>query len=168
MRGRLLLFSLLLSAAACGTSSRLIEDRLSTPAVITAVELGNVRFDYARWANRDEADHATAKRHEAEWAKALGDAFLARATQRGLASGGERTPVDITIVDLDPGRHTHRSDFGIDDGPGIVTAVVEPRGHGSFRMNAKITVGAWGGDFQYVLEKLGKDAADHLLKRARG
>jgi len=165
LRPILVLFAFAVPFAACGTSSRLIEDNLTEAASIHGVTLGVVRFDYSRWTNRDERDRTTAKDNEAAWAKALGDAFLARATERGFATGSDRTPVDITIIDLDPGEHTQRSDYGVDDGTGTVSALVEPQGHGSFRMNGKIGVGAWGGDFVRVLDKLGKEIADHLIKR---
>ncbi len=166
LRPIVVLFALPVAFAACGTSHRLIEDHLKEAGSIRGVALGTVKLDYARWANRDQADHDAAKANEAAWAKAVGDAFLARATQRGFAGGDDRTVVDITIVDLDPGHHPYRSDFGASDGTGIVSALVEPRGHGSFRMNGRITVGAWGGDFVRVLEKLGKEIADHLVKRS--
>lgn len=166
LRPILVLFALAVPFAACGTSHRLIEDNLKEARSIRSVALGTVKFDYARWANRDQRDHDAAKANEAAWAKAVGDAFLARATQRGFASGDDRTVVDITIIDLDPGKHPYRSEYGADDGTGIVSALVEPRGHGSFRMDGKITVGGWGGDFVRVLEKLGKEIADHLVHRS--
>jgi hypothetical protein len=160
----IILLGLLVPFTACGTTSRLVEDSMSSPRSIQSVGLGNVRFDYSKWANRDERDHATAKENEATWAKALGDAFLQRATQLGMGGADNRTQVDITIVDLDPGTKVQRSGIGVGDGTGTVTAVVEPRGHGSFRMNGEIGVGAWGGDFVKVLEKLGREAADHLAE----
>ena len=151
--------------AACGTSSRLVEDGITRPMEIGAVGLGDIRFDYSSWTNRDERDHDTARQNETVWARALGDAFLARATDLGMGGGDDRTLVDITIVDLDPGNRVQRSGLGFGDGKGMVTAIVEPRGHGSFRMNGEIGVGAWGGDFVAVLEKLGREAADHLAER---
>jgi hypothetical protein len=160
------LLALFIPLAGCGTSSRLVEDSLTSPGSIAAVGLGTVRFDYSGWANRDQSDHDTAKQNEAAWTKALGDAFLARAAKLGMGGADNRTPVDITIVDLDPGNRAQRSDFGFGDGTGMVTALVEPHGHGSFRMNGKIGVGAWGGDFTNVMEKLGKEIADHLAERS--
>ncbi len=160
----LLLSTLVVSFAACGTSSRLIEDNMTASREIAAVGLGEVRFDYGRWTNRDERDIATARANEAVWQKAIGDAFLARATHHGMTGGDNRTLVDITVVDLDPGNRVQRSGVGIGDGTGMVTAIVEPRGHGSFRLDGEIGVGAWGGDFERVLEKLGREAADHLAK----
>lgn len=168
MRHVLMLFVAVAPLASCGTSSRLVEDRLTDPRAIAAVELGTVRFDYAKWANHDARDQDTAKKNEAAWSKAIGDAFLARATQRGIAAGEPRTRVDITIVDLDPGKNAQRSEFGADDGVGIVKALVEPQGHGSFRIDGRIGVGGWGGEFDRVLDKLGKEIADHLVKRRRG
>jgi hypothetical protein len=164
MHRTLVLLSLVVPFAACGTSSRLIEDNVTTPRSISTVGLGEVRFDYSRWANRDENDVATARQNEAAWEKIIGDAFLARATHHGMTGGENRTLVDITVVDLDPGTHVQRSGVGFGDGTGRVTAVVEPRGHGSFRIDGEIGVGAWGGDFPKVLEKLGREAADHLAK----
>jgi hypothetical protein len=168
LRHALLLSAVIAPFASCGTSSRLIEDRLTDPRAIASVELGTVRFDYAKWANHDARDHDTAKKNEAAWSKAIGDAFRARATQRGLSEGEPRTRVDITIVDLDPGKNAQRSQYGADDGVGIVSALVEPQGHGSFRIDGRIAVGGWGGEFDRVLEKLGKEIADHLVKRQRG
>lgn len=168
LRHILLLSVVVAPLASCGTSARLIEDRLTDPTAIAAVELGTVRFDYSRWANHDARDIAKAKENEAAWSKTIGDAFLARATHRGLASGESRTRVDITIVDLDPGKNPERSGVGTDDGVGTVTALVEPAGHGSFRIDARISIGAWGGEFDRVLEKLGKEIADHFAKRQRG
>jgi hypothetical protein len=165
-RTLLLLLPLAVPFAACGTSSRLVEDGMTQPMEIAAVGLGDVRFDYSSWTNRDQRDHDTAKQNEAVWSRTIGDAFLARATALGLGGGDNRTLVDITIVDLDPGNRVQRSGLGFGDGKGIVTAVVAPRGHGSFRLNGEIGVGAWGGDFAAVLEKLGREAADHIAERS--
>jgi hypothetical protein len=163
-RTLLLLSALAVPFAACGTTSRLIEDNVTSPRAIATVGLGEVRFDYSRWANRDENELTTARQNEAAWQKIIGDAFLARATRHGMTGGENRTLVDITVVELDPGNTTQRSGVGIGDGTGRVSAVVEPRGHGSFRLDSEIGVGAWGGDFTKVLEKLGTEAADHLAK----
>ena len=168
MHRTLLLLTLAIPFTACGTSSRLIEDNVTTPRAIATVGLGEVRFDYSRWANHDENDLSTARQNEDAWEKTIGDAFLARATQKGMTGGENRTMVDITVVDLDPGTKAQRSGVGFGDGTGKVTAVVEPRGHGSFRIDGRIGVGGWGGEFDRVLEKLGKEIADHLVKRRRG
>jgi hypothetical protein len=168
LRHALLLSAVVVPFASCGTTSRLIEDKLTDPAAIGAVELGTVSFDYTKWANHDANDLASAKQHESAWSKTIGDAFLARATHRGLTNGAQHTRIDITIVDIDPGKHTERSEFGAGDGTGIVKALVEPQGHGSFRIDGRISVGAWGGEFDRVLEKLGKEIADHLAKRRHG
>lgn len=162
---RSLLLPLLLCAG-CATSSQLIEDSLTTPDAVAAVSLGQVRFDYAQWTNRDEKDVATAKQHEATWAKALGDAFLARANRRGLGGTEGRAAVDITIIDLEPGSRAARYFVGFGAGSGLIAAKVDVAGHGSFRMNGKITGGAWGGNFVGVMEELGESIADHLAKRA--
>jgi hypothetical protein len=164
MHRTLVLLSLVVPFAACGTSSRLIEDNVTSPRSIATVGLGEVRFDYSRWANRDENELATARQNEDAWEKVIGDAFLARATKHGMTGGENRTLVDITVIELDPGNTTQRSGVGIGDGTGRVTALVEPRGHGSFRLDSEIGVGAWGGDFAKALEKVGVEAADHLAK----
>lgn len=155
----------LLALGACATSSQLVEDNLTSPEAITAVGIGTVRFDYAQWTNKDEKDVAKAKENEAAWAKVLGDAFLARATKKGLGGLDNRTMVDITIVDLDPGSRAARYWVGFGAGTGTISAKAEPAGHGSFRMNGKITGGAWGGNFTNVLEELGEAIADHLVER---
>jgi hypothetical protein len=157
----------LTALSACGSSSRLIQDNLTGADEIVAVELGTVSFDYARWTNPDKAEHEVARVNEGAWCKTLGDAFLARAYRRGLGGVEHRTRVDITIVDLDPGDREKRESFALGEGAGTVTALVEPRGHGSFRMNGKISGGLAGGDFANVMEKLGAEIADHLAKRAR-
>lgn len=152
---------------ACATSADVIEDSLTTPESIQAATLGAIRFDYARWTNRDDKDIAKAKEHEAGWSKALGDAFLAQIRERGLGSGENRTPVDITIVDLDPGSQAARAWVGFGAGTGSITALVEPSTHGSFRINGKITGGSWGGRFEDVMATLGETIADHLADRAQ-
>jgi hypothetical protein len=159
---------LLVVSSGCGSSSRLIQDNLTEPAAILAVELGTVRFDYSRWTNPDKADHEIARVNEGAWCKALGDAFLARATRRGLGGTQQRTRVDITIIDLDPGDREKRENLVQGEGAGTVSALVEPQGRGSFRMNGKLTGGFGGGEFANVMEKLGTEIADHLAKRAHG
>ncbi len=152
--------------AGCATSSQLVEDSLTAPAAIAAVGLGQVRFDYSQWTNKDDKEVATAKQNEAAWAKALGDAFLARANKRGLGGVDNRTKVDITIVDLEPGSRAARYFVGFGAGSGVITAKVDAEGHGTFRMNGKITGGAWGGNFVNVMEELGQSIADHFAERA--
>jgi hypothetical protein len=149
-------------AAGCATSSQLVEDRLHDAAGVAAVELGMVRLDYSQWSKQDGKVLDKAKEHEAGWTRALGDAFLARANKRGLGNGTDRARVDITIVDLDPGSQAARYFVGFGAGTGKISALVDVAGHGSFRMNAKITGGAWGGSFEGVLKELGASAADHL------
>ncbi|MBK8098167.1 MAG: DUF4410 domain-containing protein [Planctomycetes bacterium] len=158
---------LLALLVACHTSADVIEDNLITPESIQAVALGTIRFDYSSWTNRDEKDIAKSKEHEAGWSKALGDAFLAQIRERGLGSTEVRTPVDITIIDLDPGSQAARAWVGFGAGTGRITAQVAPSTHGSFRMNGKITGGSWGGRFEDVMATLGEAIADHLADRVQ-
>ncbi|MBL8726097.1 MAG: DUF4410 domain-containing protein [Planctomycetes bacterium] len=160
LRAALLTAALL--ATSCATSSQLVEDRLLDAAGVAAVELGTVRLDYAQWSKQDAKVLDKAKQQESAWTKALGDAFLARANKRGLGNGTDRVRVDITVVDLDPGSQAARYFVGFGAGTGRISAQVDVAGHGSFRMNAKITGGAWGGGFEGVLEELGASAANHL------
>jgi hypothetical protein len=151
--------------AGCATSSNLMEDRLTEPAAITAVELGTVRFDYAKWTTQDADQIATARKHEAEWSKALGEAFVARAQRRGLGGDGPRSRIDVTITDLDPGSRSARMWVGFGAGSGRITAEAQVAEHGSFRMSSKISGGAWGGNFAGVMEELGASLAEHIAKR---
>lgn len=151
-------------ASGCFTSSQLVEDRLTDATSVVAVELGSVRLDYAQWSKQDAKVLDKARQHESEWTRALGDAFLARANKRGLGTGEPRSRVDISVVDLDPGSQAARYWVGFGAGTGRISALVTVAGHGSYRMNAKITGGAWGGSFEGVLKELGESAADHLAK----
>ena len=60
-----------------------------------------------------------------------------------------------------------REDVVTGKGTGTLSALVEPQGHGSFRMNGKIAGSLGGSDFVNVMKKLGEEIADHIAKRAR-
>jgi hypothetical protein len=150
------------------TSSRVAEDALVDPTAIRAVTVGAVRFDYAVWTNQSEKDIASAKENEAAWSKQIAEEVTERAGKRGLGGGDGARRLDITIVNLDPGSRAARQWVGMGAGAGVIAAKVEIEGHGSFRIDSKITGGAWGGNFRGVLAELGEEIVDHLADRREG
>ena len=152
-------------AAGCATSSDLIEDRLTGLDSLVAVEVGEVRFDYEQWTKTEEKNLEEARKHEAEWSRALRDAFLAEATGRGLGQGAERSRVDITVTDLNPGSRAARFWVGMGAGAGNVSATAKIDGHGEVSMRAKIIGGSWGGDFTATFEELGEAIAERIAER---
>lgn len=157
-----LLFAL---AAGCATSSKVLEDKLTTPGDLRAPALGAVTFRFDEWANAEPYDVQKARECEAEWAKAIGEAFTER-TKRKFPGGGEPAKVDIAIIDLDAGSKTARYFVGFGAGAGMVVADVTVAGHGTFRITSKVSGGWFGGSFLTALRKLGREIADHLAERA--
>jgi hypothetical protein len=152
-------------AAACATSSKVLQDDLANPGGLRAPTLGAVTFRFDEWANAEPYDVQKARECEAEWATTIGEAFAKRAGRR-FPGGGELAKVDIAIVDLDAGSKTARYFVGFGAGAGMIVADVAVAGHGSFRITSKVTGGWFGGSFKTALRKLGDDIADHLAERA--
>ena len=120
---------------------------------------------HARAPVRRLHDVKKARESEAEWAKAIGDAFAERVAGK-FPGGGEPVKVDIAVIDLDPGSKAARFWVGYGAGTGMIVADVTVAGHGSFRISGKITGGWFGGSFLGILRKLGREIADHLAERA--
>lgn len=151
--------------AACATSSKVLKDDLTTPGDLRAPALGAVTFRFDDWVNAEANDVKKARESEAEWAKAIGDAFAERVAGK-FPGGGEPVKVDIAVIDLDPGSKAARFWVGYGAGTGMIVADVTVAGHGSFRISGKITGGWFGGSFLGILRKLGREIADHLAERA--
>jgi hypothetical protein len=157
--------TLALLFAACTTSSKVLKDDLTTPGDLRAPALGAVTFRFDDWVNAEANDVKKARESEAEWAKAIGDAFAERVAGK-FPGGGEPVKVDIAVIDLDPGSKAARFWVGYGAGTGMIVADVTVAGHGSFRISGKITGGWFGGSFLGILRKLGREIADHLAERA--
>jgi hypothetical protein len=157
--------TLALLFAACATSSKVLKDDLTTPGDLRAPALGAVTFRFDDWVNAEANDVKKARESEAEWAKAIGDAFAERVAGK-FPGGGEPVKVDIAVIDLDPGSKAARFWVGYGAGTGMIVADVTVAGHGSFRISGKITGGWFGGSFLGILRKLGREIADHLAERA--
>ena len=162
---RLFAFAILSLAAACATSSKVLQDDLTTPADLRAPALGAVTFRFDDWANAEPYDVQKARENEAEWVKTIGEAFSERAARK-FPGGGEPSKVDIAIIDLDAGSKTARYFVGFGAGAGMIVADVTVAGHGSFRITSKVSGGWFGGSFLTALRKLGREIADHLAERA--
>lgn len=158
-------FAFALFLAGCTTSSKVLKDELTTPGDLRAPALGAVTFRFDDWINAEAGDVTKARAAEAEWAKAIGEAFTERAARK-FPGGGEPAKVDIAIIDLDPGSKAARFWVGYGAGTGMIVADVTVAGHGTFRISGKITGGWFGGSFLVVLRKLGREIADHLAERA--
>jgi hypothetical protein len=158
-------FAFALFLAGCTTSSKVLKDELTTPGDLRAPALGAVTFRFDDWINAEASDVTKARAAEAEWAKAIGEAFTERAARK-FPGGGEPAKVDIAIIDLDPGSKAARFWVGYGAGTGMIVADVTVAGHGTFRISGKITGGWFGGSFLVVLRKLGREIADHLAERA--
>ena len=161
---RRLAFAVAAAAAAC-TNSEAMRDELGDLRGVGAVELVGVRFDYEKWTSAEPGDVVEARASEVEWTALVAEAFTAHARERGFAVGPGGAPVEIAVIDLEPGYRAARLIKSM-AGTGLVVADVQVVGRGSFLMGSEVIGGFAGGAFSTALTALGEAIADHLAKRA--
>jgi hypothetical protein len=123
------------------------------------VNLSAVTFAYDKWSKSDEKFLKKMKEKEARWRELITDNFNAKANSLGLNEGsGATVPVEITIIDLNPGSRAGRMFFGGLGGAGIISAMAKA-GEGTIYASGELTGGNYGGNFDSVIKALGRDIA---------
>jgi hypothetical protein len=158
-------FLVLGSLASC--ASHVVETNLGALPADSRIAVAKVSSDHSTWSDMSDKAKERIEKDEAEWLGTLERVFRDRIAGYGLDQGtGTEVPVEIVIVELNPGSQALRYWVGFGAGTGRAVATVKVGGHGEFKVQDKISGGWFGGSINSVMKVLGKAAADHIADQA--